>query len=164
MGHERADLVEVLGLKDIPEPLYLLVKGEENEQVMTRRIFDLCWVPLKSLSVLLGSVLCLTEKTSTRELINPGVPVIIIVMEEQLESAQVVKGCNRPLSNDEMRMEEDACTTSAELVYMLTKRLLESQSETRSKKSDYDLPSETIWNVRVLPHCRIYDERKVVLN
>ncbi len=51
------DLVplELLSLKDIPEPIYLLVRDRENAEREIRNLFGSCRVPIKSLVALLSA-------------------------------------------------------------------------------------------------------------
>lgn len=145
---------ELLMLKDVPEPLVLLIAQQEGYKGLTKSLFDSCRVPLKSLEALL-------------------IPVVSKLIgydaNEQAEVAHAIKAtvhrsCNHEdslerekvsLDPAEMEEEEDRCVTVGELIHLLQNRIADGQSEGRSKRSDYEAPLEAIWDVRTLPFCRI---------
>ena len=45
---------------------------------------------------------------------------------------------------------------------VLQERFSTGSTESRSKKSDYEIPSETIWDIRTLPYCRIREEKRIL--
>jgi len=65
-------------------------------------------------------------------------------------------------TTEDLEVEERSCRSSAELVDLLRNRLIIINMESRSKKSDYEIPLETIWDVRTLPYCRIRDKERVL--
>lgn len=164
------DLVssEVLGLKDIPEPIFLLVKSEENEKVMTRNLFDSCRVPLKSLSALLLPIL---EQRLKVPIIKDEVhasPAAAVKKHKVMEIPErivdnYISRSIEAIDSSVLEEQELSCQTGSELSTLLADRLKFKESESRSKRSDYELPSETIWDIRVLVHvhCLCVDGRAV---
>jgi len=76
--------------------------------------------------------------------------------EIETKNADVMK------TTKDLEVEERSCQSSAKLVELLHERLITINTESRSKKSDYEIPSETIWDVRTLPYCRIRDKERVL--
>lgn len=130
---------KLLTAKDIPEPLYLLV---------CQALFKSCKIPIKSLDLLL-----MTALRSEVKLKDNSVSIMPPTPTEGEDNKDKLKTAGSPCE-----MQEAKFHTIEEFVRFLNARLQESQSESRSKKSDYELPSETIWGVRVLPFCRLKDE------
>jgi len=161
---------EILMLKDIPEPLHLLLGYRMDAEAMTRSLFDSCHVPLKSLSVMLLpalEVLATTATTSPEEALKYWKKEKFPDrMEEQggLSGEQEIKTEDDGgiKTTEDLEVEERSCQSSAELVDLLRNRLITINTESRSKKSDYEIPSETIWDVRTLPYCRIRDKERAL--
>jgi len=63
---------------------------------------------------------------------------------------------------EELETEERSCQSASELVEVLQGRFCVGSMESRSKKSDYEIPSETIRDIRTLPYCRIREEKRIL--
>lgn len=152
---------EILLLKDIPEPIALLISRKEEYQMMTRKLYDSCKVPLKSLDAMLMPIL--------RNELEQAFPEEDKMLEDKrvgledkglLRVQPVFEWTREIRTREELDEEEADCRTPSELVDLLKQRVIEAQSEGRSKRSDYEMPSETIWDVRALPHCRIRENER----
>jgi len=129
-------------------------------EVRTRFLFDSCQVPLKSVSAMLLPAL--------EALTAPAIDSLEESMEDRSsnntlgdQEMPIEKG-NRKTSaggttkmKEELETEERSCQSASELVEVLQRRINAGSMEARSKRSDYEILSETIWDIKTLPYCRI---------
>ncbi len=99
---------ELFALKDLPEPLFLLVRSSKEVEFITRSLFDSCRIPLKSLSILLAQCLVVAETSQKPKLGNGR----NIVRTEELKPEE-------SLSDSRFRTEESECETAEELAVCL---------------------------------------------
>ncbi len=137
--------LELFAVKDLPEPLFLLIRNSKEVCSLTKSLFNSCRVPLKSLDFLLARAI--DVGATTPRLVTTDGRATSTTGEPELKESRA-----EPF----LRAEESDCETTEELIALLHRKLEEEKTENRSKKSDDELPTETIWDIRVLPLCNLW--------
>ena len=148
---------EKCAIADIPEPLILLLKRNESSEAMTRHLLESCRVPLKSLSYLLREVL-LDSPEQGYDLKGASLAKVPVPLDPP--KVQVPRRKESTPSSSLSVSENPIEKLQASLRVVIA----EAADENRSKTSDYDEALEPLWDIRVLDHCRVVDEKGLPLN
>ena len=143
---------EKCAIGDIPEPLVLLVKRNENPDVMTSSLLLSCRVPLKSLGFLLKGILSGSKESSSVTKLTPDSSESLRLVPSKDQS---LRRENTSLSPQLPCLDDPVSGIRARLKQII----LDAADENRSKTSDYIEALEPLWDYRVLQHCRVFDEK-----
>lgn len=118
--------LELLSLKEIPEPLALLVSEQQVQRRLIKELFDSCKIPLKSLKAMLAPVLAgefsvgKPEKGFGRREEDVRAPEGLHRVQRQDEVVEVEEGENEKENSEKRELE---CSSVLELIELLQRQM-----------------------------------------